>query len=141
MGLYRINVLGVQGINQKVYGPSTVTKYGKGIVSDDMFPEGNAKALAKSKHLVELKGKELTEANKNAKDDAAKKEADKKKKEALKAELLNAEKSLNKGLEDLEKETDEEAKKKLAFKVEDLKVEVEVARENLAEFIKLSLKK
>lgn len=44
MAKYKVKVLGVQGINNKVYGPGA-------IVSDEMFPEGNAAKLAKEGKL------------------------------------------------------------------------------------------
>jgi hypothetical protein len=45
MAQYKVTVLGVQGINNKIYGPNE-------IVTDKHFPEGNAEKLAKEGKLV-----------------------------------------------------------------------------------------
>lgn len=50
-------VLGVQGTYNKVFRHDTETKHGKGIVSDDMFPEGVAAELAKKGHLKPIEEK------------------------------------------------------------------------------------
>lgn len=67
MAKYKVIVLGVQGINNKVYGPDIETKHGRGIVTDDMFPEGNAEKLVKEGKLLKL-----TDKKQEAKEKAAK---------------------------------------------------------------------
>lgn len=52
---YKVKVLGVQGINNKVYGPGE-------IVTEKNFPEGNAKKLAtegRIEAVTEITGKEV----------------------------------------------------------------------------------
>jgi len=58
---YKVIVLGVQGINNKVYGPGE-------IVTEKHFPEGNAEKLVKDGKLEEVKLQEepkLEEVKKN----------------------------------------------------------------------------
>lgn len=65
MAKFKVAVLGVQGLNKKVYGPGA-------IVTEKNFPEGVAAQLVKSGHLESMNKandeKKLKEAEKNLKD-------------------------------------------------------------------------
>ena len=101
MGRYKVVVLGVQGLNKKVYGPGDV-------VTEKNFPEGVAAQLVKSGHL-----ESLTKAN----DEKKQKEAEKALKEAEKVY-----KSAQKSVVELEKakegEKDEKKLKELESALE-----------------------
>ena len=51
---YKVKARRVLGSNNNTYTPVTKTKYGIGIVSDEMFPEGNAALLAKDGYLERI---------------------------------------------------------------------------------------
>lgn len=55
MDKYKVKVLGVQGINKKVYGPGE-------IVTEKNFPEGNAEKLVEEGKLEPVTNKERKEA-------------------------------------------------------------------------------
>jgi ABC-type branched-subunit amino acid transport system substrate-binding protein len=120
MAKYRVNVLGVQGANNKVYGP--IDKDGKPmIVTDEMFPEGNAEKLCKEGKLVKIS---------DTKEDAkAAKAAKAAKLNELQAKIDEAESQLQAVEEALEnaEESDKEALQKA---VEDAQLALEIAQEN-----------
>jgi hypothetical protein len=62
--LYKIIVLGVQGINNKVFGPDVDLGLGAGVVSDEHFPEGNAELLCKAGKLKLLSKDENVKTSK-----------------------------------------------------------------------------
>ncbi len=82
MSTYKVVVLGVQGRNNKVYGPGQ-------LVTEAHFPEGNAKILEKEGKLELLKNadlKKLKAAEKAAAEQAAKEKDEKEAAEKAAAE-------------------------------------------------------
>jgi hypothetical protein len=118
MVLYKVKVLRVPGINNKTYTPFTKTVHGVGIVSDDMFPEGNAAELCKKSYL-----EKITDKKQEAKE---KKDREK----ALRTAVVDAEDKLEEAKKAL-KDSDEEDTAALDKAVEDAEFALEVAKEAL----------
>lgn len=125
MARYKVIVLGVQGINNKVYGPTSKDANGnevETIVTEAHFPEGNAAKLEKEGKL-----KKLTSKKEEAEELKAAKAA---KIKALQAEINSAKEALAVATSQLTEAPAGVDKTELIKAVDDAQLAFDIANEN-----------